>query len=436
MNPTKATNIRWRVLLITLVIGYIAYVYRGNLSVIGKFLMDDTGISQTELGWLLSSFLWGYTLFQFPGGLLSEKIGPKYIFLLTTLGCTLITVITGLIVIGGFSLALMIPLLFICRFLLGVFQGPLFPAMAGGVIARWFPSGSWALPNGMTSTALALGSASTPPMIVILAEYFGWQSTFFLISILGVMGSLVWWKYSTNWPREHPGVNQKELELIGQSDFNNNQMSWSMVKDVLADKNVLYAALGYGSMNYVFYIFYSWIFIYFVNIRGFSILEGGLLASLPFLMGAIGASTGGYLCDKLQKRYGVKWGHRIPIIIGLIPSAAFLMFGSITENPYLAVLSLSLCYGFIELTEGSFWSTISFVSKTPQAAGGILNTGGNLGGVLATPLIPIMVAQFDGLMGEQVAWVIALNSGGVFALLGVFFFLQVKFGESDYEPQI
>ena len=265
MNSTKATNIRWRVLFITLVIGYIAYVYRGNLSVIGKYLMDDTGISQTELGWLLSSFLWGYTLFQFPGGLLSEKIGPKNIFLLTTLGCTLITIITGLIVIGGFSLALMIPLLFICRFLLGVFQGPLFPAMAGGVIARWFPSGSWALPNGMTSTALALGSASTPPIIVILAEYFGWQSTFFLISILGVMGSLIWWKYSTNWPREHPGVNQKELELIGQSDFNNNQMSWSMVKDVLADKNVLYAALGYGSMNYVFYIFYSWIFIYFVN---------------------------------------------------------------------------------------------------------------------------------------------------------------------------
>ena len=59
-----------------------------------------------------------------------------------------------------------------------------------------------------------------------------------------------------------------------------------------------------------------------------------------------------------------------------------------------------------------------------------------MGGVLATPLIPIMVAQFEGMMGEQVARVIALNSGGVFALLGVFFFLQVKFGESDHEPQI
>ena len=56
MNSTKATNIRWRVLFITLVIGYIAYVYRGNLSVIGKFLMDDTGISQTRIG-LASLFI-------------------------------------------------------------------------------------------------------------------------------------------------------------------------------------------------------------------------------------------------------------------------------------------------------------------------------------------------------------------------------------------
>lgn len=422
-NSIRATNIRWKVLLITLFLGYIAYVFRGNLSVIGKYLMDDIGITQIELGWLLSSFLWGYTLFQFPGGLLSEKIGPKSTLLLCTVGCTVITVLSGLIVLGGFSIALMIPLLFVSRFLLGAFQGPLFPATAGGVIARWFPSGSWALPNGMTSTALALGSASTPPIIVYLAEYFGWESTFFLISILGVIGALIWWKYSTNWPKEHPDINREELELIGQSDFNNNQMSWPLIKEVLTNKDVLFTALGYMSMNYVFFIFYSWIFIYFVTIRGFNMLEGSLLASLPFLMGAIGATCGGFLCDRLQMRYGVTWGHRIPIIIGLIPSAGFLLFGSITENPYLAVLSLSLCYGFIELTEGPFWSTIGFISDKPQAAGGILNTGGNLGGVLATPLIPIMVAQYD--------WVIALNTGGVFAFLGVLFFMQVKFKEAD-----
>ena len=113
MQPIKATNIRWRVLFITLFLGYIAYVFRGNLSVIGKYLMDDYGVTQIELGWLLSSFLWGYTLFQFPGGLLSEKIGPKSTLIVCTVGCTLITIISGFIVLGGFSIALMIPLLFL-----------------------------------------------------------------------------------------------------------------------------------------------------------------------------------------------------------------------------------------------------------------------------------------------------------------------------------
>ena len=107
MQPIKATNIRWRVLFITLFLGYIAYVFRGNLSVIGKYLMDDYGVTQIELGWLLSSFLWGYTLFQFPGGLLSEKIGPKSTLIVCTVGCTLITIISGFIVLGGFSIALL-----------------------------------------------------------------------------------------------------------------------------------------------------------------------------------------------------------------------------------------------------------------------------------------------------------------------------------------
>jgi predicted MFS family arabinose efflux permease len=100
-----------------------------------------------------------------------------------------------------------------------------------------------------------------------------------------------------------------------------------------------------------------------------------------------------------------------------------LIFGSITQNPYLAVVSLALCFGFIQLTEGPYWSTIAFVSReNAQAGGGVLNTGGNLGGVIATPLIPILVAQFD--------WVIALSSGAVFAVMGLVFFMFINFKEN------
>jgi ACS family glucarate transporter-like MFS transporter len=257
----------------------------------------------------------------------------------------------------------------------------------------------------------------------LIVIYFGWKSSFFLLSILGVIGSVIWWKYARDWPNEHPDVNAEELKLTANNNLGDNQITWSLIKNVLTNTNVLLLSLSYLCMNYVFYIFFSWLFIYLVNERNFSILEGGFLASLPFLMGAIGATVGGYMCDRLQKKVGPTWGHRIPVILGLIPSGACLIFGSITQNPYLAVVSLALCFGFIQLTEGPYWSTIAFVSReNAQAGGGVLNTGGNLGGVIATPLIPILVAQFD--------WVIALSSGAVFAVMGLVFFMFINFKEN------
>ena len=275
----------------------------------------------------------------------------------------------------------------------------------------------------MSSTSLALGSAATPPLITLIVIYFGWQASFFLLSILGVIGSVIWWKYTRDWPNEHPDVNAEELQLTANNNLGDNQIPWSLIKNVLTNTNVLLLSLSYLCMNYVFYIFFSWLFIYLVNERNFSILEGGFLASLPFLMGAIGATVGGYMCDRLQKKVGPTWGHRIPVILGLIPPGACLIFGSITQNPYLAVVSLALCFGFIQLTEGPYWSTIAFVSReNAQAGGGVLNTGGNLGGVIATPLIPILVAQFD--------WVIALSSGAVFAVMGLVSFMFINFKEN------
>ena len=50
-NSIKATNIRWKVLFITLFLGYIAYVFRGNLSVIGISIITNlaAGMNETKL---------------------------------------------------------------------------------------------------------------------------------------------------------------------------------------------------------------------------------------------------------------------------------------------------------------------------------------------------------------------------------------------------
>jgi sugar phosphate permease len=75
------------------------------------------------------------------------------------------------------------------------------------------------------------------------------------------------------------------------------------------------------------------------------------------------------------------------------------------------VIALALCYGVIELTEGSYWAATMFVARADtMTATGILNTGGNIGGLIGIPI----VAYLSG----HGAWTAAFLIGTLFALAG------------------
>jgi ACS family glucarate transporter-like MFS transporter len=172
-------------------------------------------------------------------------------------------------------------------------------------------------------------------------------------------------------------------------------------------------------MNYVFYIFFNWFFIYLVDVRGFEILEGGYLAAAPWIVGAVAASVGGLWCDRLCKRFGSRWGCRIPGIAGLSLVAGLLFLGATAENPHLAVVFLSLSFGCTQLTEGAYWAAaISVSGKHASAATGVMNTGGNVVGGIGALLVPITAEAFG--------WVPALATGSVFAMIGVGLWLFVR----------
>ena len=187
---------------------------------------------------------------------------------------------------------------------------------------------------------------------------------------------------------------------------------------VLVDRNVLLLAASYFCMNVVFYIFANWLFTYLVEERGFSLLESGFLYALPFIVGAVLAVIGGLTCDALCRRIGPRWGCSAVGAFGMGMVAWLLLAGAGAANPYLAVALLSLCYGFTQFTEGAFWSGTTFVAGPyTAAAGGVLNTGGNLPGLLA-PLI--------GWMVDHVGWLPTLTTGSIFALASALLWLIVR----------
>ena len=93
----KPTNVRWVVLALLFVVSFVAYLLRMNISVAAKFMMPELGLTEIQMGWVFAAFVWGYALFQIPGGFFGEIVGPRRALAMVVLVWALLTVLTGLL---------------------------------------------------------------------------------------------------------------------------------------------------------------------------------------------------------------------------------------------------------------------------------------------------------------------------------------------------
>jgi len=411
--------VRHRILVLLVVMSFVNYLLRNNLSIALPSIRQEFALSSTDLGWILGGFNFAYALLQIPGGIFGELYGSRRALAIICVCWGVLTFLTGFMpALLAASATGAIVSLVVVRFLLGVTNAPVYPAM-GGCIASWYPVGSWAFPNSASSAGATLGQAALGPVVTLLIIQFGWRESFYALAPLGVLMGAWWYWYGRDKPAEHPAVTPQELEVIerGREALHvqtNSPQQWRLA---LVRRDVLLLACAYFCMNYVFYMFSNWLFTYLVEARRFSQLEGGVLSALPFVCGGVGAVVGGIICDALCQRIGPRWGCRLPAIIALILVAVFLLAGAYAPNPYVAVILLSLCFGFAASTEGPFWSATTYAADPHAAAAtGVLNTGGNAPGFLA-PVVGVMIDHWG--------WLPTLASGSAFAILGAMLWLFV-----------
>jgi MFS transporter, ACS family, glucarate transporter len=305
------------------------------------------------------------------------------------------------------------------EFLLGAAQGPVFP-VSSGIMEAWFPAGQWASIQGLQVMGFQLAAAMTPPLIASLMSRFGWQQALLWPALPALALIAVWAWYGRNGPAEHPAVTPQELAELDVDAATRGEpgISWRRLGRLLADRSILLLTLSYTSMNYVFYLIGNWSFLYLIQERHFTLLEGGWLAAAPPLAAALGAGIGGKASDMACARFGVRWGYRLVPLLSLPAAGALLLLAVYATNPYESVVALSLCFATLELNEGPYWAATMYVARADAMAGtGILNTGGNIGGVIGIPI----VAYLSG----HGAWTAAFVLGTGFALFATVTWLGV-----------
>src|SRR6516225_8913047 len=91
----KTTRRRYWVFFLLFLFNLIAYVDRVNMSVAGKPIAQEFGLSPVALGYLFSSFLWAYVLMMLPGGRLIDRWGSHVMASVATVVWSIAQMATG-----------------------------------------------------------------------------------------------------------------------------------------------------------------------------------------------------------------------------------------------------------------------------------------------------------------------------------------------------
>jgi MFS family permease len=263
------------------------------------------------------------------------------------------------------------------RLMLGAAESTVFPAVSS-LIATHVPLDKRGMANGIMSFGYQVGPAiGTFAGGILMAEY-GWRPVFILFGAISLLWVLPWLRFSAG-TSAAPAAARAAAPSYAQ---------------ILRQRGLWGASLGHFSSNYNWYFILSFLPLYLVEQRGFSMTEMGLVAGSAYLINALAAVLGGWYMDRW-----VRAGRSRTVIYKFaMTSSHVVSIGAMVGMMLLPVREAIICLFVFEVfiglcAPGTFG--IGQILAGPLATGrwiGVQNFCGNTAGILAPALTGMMVA--------------------------------------------
>ena len=375
---------RHRVLALLFLLSIVTYLDRVAIGLASGRIQAELGLSPGQWGWVLGVFALSYAAFEIPSGAMGDRIGPRKVLTRIVIWWSIFTSYTG-------AVSTFFGLL-VSRFLFGAGEAGAYPNSSSS-ISRWFPTEERGRAHGFVWMASRLGGALAPWLIIPIQIAYGWRMSFYILGVIGVIWAIVWYVWYRDTPAEKPGVTEQERAEIGAVVTRaHHGIDWGVA---LRSSNLWTIMLMYHFYCWGAFFYLSWLPTYLNKGRGFSERELMVVNTLPFVAGIFGNLFGGWLSDRLTKRYGLKIGRLTVGASGLALSAVCMLGTALTADRIMAVAFLTAGYGFMDCMLPVSWSLCLDVGrKYAGTITGAMNMAGQIGSFLSSTLFGYAVGWF------------------------------------------
>ena len=380
-------NVRWGIAGLLGIGIVINYLDRINISVATKPFEQEFHLTQTEMGIILSAYLWSYVLLQVPVGTLLDRFGVKWLVRIGTFVWAVASYMTA--IVSGLGLVIL------SRILLGAAEAPIFPGAAKAT-GYWFPTKERGLATSAFDAAAKFSNVIGIPLIAVVVTLWGWRSAFYLTGTLSLLYCALFWILYRD-PSKSKRLAPEERTYIVEGGSQQEGVTASNplanLGFLLRQPKVWGLTLGFAAYGYSFYLFLSWIPGYLQTQLHMTVLSSGFYTIIPWVVATItDIVIGGWLVDTLIKRGNNPTRVRKTLFtIGLLLGIA-VVGAAFTSNANIAILWISIALGGLAFAAPIGWSIPGLIAPkgTVGTVGSIMNFFNNLAGIVAPILAGVI----------------------------------------------
>ena len=401
----RPTHVRWIVFALASTTSWMLYLHRYTFALIKPALVEEWGITKSELGLLDSAFFSFYTFCQVPLGALSDIVGVHL-------------VLTGMILIWSFGFALhamagSTSVLWWARSIFGLGQSAVF-ATVSRITRTWFAPTHRATIQGLAGVFSGrFGGLSGYVLFgFLLVGVVGldWRTAVYLLAGAGVLLAVLFAACFRNSPADHPLTNDAEVALIQTGDApptgpvpgTGGNLQVRQLLRRMSPRSILNLfALNLQSILSAVAdnIYSNWIPLFLFEVHALKFKEMGIYSALPLLGGALGGAIGGWLNDICIRRTGNRrWSRTVVALTGKGLAAVCLFTALLRsyDNPYEFCVMLFLVKLFGDWSLTTAWATVTDIGGRATASVYAFNNSVAGIGAIIAPAVYGYVSQEYG----------------------------------------